>query len=361
MVQERSNWRLDRIDSQIKPARIFSGLWLRLTPKQASSRKQLRPLVLEQILPTFKGTTPLPPDLSGNLIFIGGIFHFAIVKPHPSDPRMSSRWSRLIICVAIVGLTWIVFGQTRGHQFINLDDPVYVSENPDIQTGLTWKSIVWAFTHVHADNWHPLTTMSHMLDCQLFGLQPGWHHLVNVFLHSANAVLLFLLLSKINPPRIWSSAFVAAVFAIHPLRVESVAWISERKDVLSGLFFMLTLLAYFHYAQKQSVARYVTMSILFACGLLSKPMLVTLPVILLLLDYWPLERFQKIGALKLFLEKVPLFVLCIGSVAATLFAQSQEVGLVPLEVLPFWWRVTNALTAYIVYIWQIIWPVDLAL
>ena len=295
------------------------------------------------------------------MIFIVSIFLCAIVKPHPSEPRISSGWVRFVICGVIVALTWIVFGQTFWHDFINLDDPFYVSENPNIQTGLTWRSIAWAFTHVHANNWHPLTTMSHMLDCQLFDLRPGWHHLVNVLLHSANAVLLFLLLAKINPPRIWSSAFVAAVFAIHPLRVESVAWISERKDVLSGLFFMLTVLAYFRYAQKQSLARYVTMSILFACGLLSKSMLVTLPIILLLLDYWPLERFEKTGVRKLFLEKVPLFVLSIASAAVTLVAQSQEVGLVPFEVLPFWWRITNALAAYIVYIWQVIWPIDLAL
>jgi hypothetical protein len=309
----------------------------------------------------FKVCTRLPPDLGGKLIFIVSIFLCAIVKPHPSEPRISSGWVRFVICGVIVALTWIVFGQTFWHDFINLDDPFYVSENPNIQTGLAWRSIAWAFTHVHANNWHPLTTMSHMLDCQLFDLRPGWHHLVNVLLHSANAVLLFLLLAKINPPRIWSSAFVAAVFAIHPLRVESVAWISERKDVLSGLFFLLTVLAYFRYAQKQSLARYVTMSILFACGLLSKPMLVTLPIILLLLDYWPLGRFQKTSARKLFLEKVPLFALSIASAAATLFAQSQEIGLVRLEVLPFWWRVTNALSAFLIYIWQIIWPADLAL
>jgi protein O-mannosyl-transferase len=274
---------------------------------------------------------------------------------------MSSGWIRFAVCGVIIALTWAVFGQTLGHEFINLDDPFYVSENPNIQNGLNWGSIVWAFTHVHANNWHPLTTMSHMLDWQLFGLRPGWHHLVNVLLHSANAVLLFLLLIKINPPRIWSSAFVAAVFAVHPLRVESVAWISERKDLLSGLFFMLTLLAYFRYARKPTVARYVTMSILFACGLMSKPMLITLPIVLLLLDYWPLGRFQKTGARKLFLEKVPLVVLSLGSAAATLFAQSQEIGLVRLEVLPFWWRVTNALSALLIYIWQIIWPSDLAL
>src|SRR5207244_4169668 len=203
---------------------------------------------------------------------------------------------KFAVCVALVAITFAVFGQTLGHGFVNYDDRVYVSENAQIQAGLTWQNILWAFTHVHSHNWHPLTTISHMLDCQLFDLKPGAHHFVNVLLHSASVVLLFLLLEKIprSPSRtgtIWSSAFVAALFAIHPLHVESVAWISERKDLLSGLFFFLTLFAYFSYTRKPSVVRYVSMSILFACGLLSKPMLVTLPIILLLLDYWPLARF----------------------------------------------------------------------
>src|SRR5437879_11877612 len=157
--------------------------------------------------------------------------------------------------------------------------------------GLTWRGIAWAFTHVHSQNWHPLRSISHMLDCQLFGVNPGAHHLVNVFFHSAAALLLFILLQQATGS-LWRSAFVAAVFAIHPLRVESVAWIAERKDVLSGAFFMLTLLAYVAYTRKQTVARYLTMSILFAGGLMSKPMLVTTPVVLLLLDYWPLNRSQ---------------------------------------------------------------------
>ena len=261
-------------------------------------------------------------------------------------------------------MTWAIFGQTLGHEFVNFDDPIYVSENDAVRAGLSWQSIAWAFTHVHSHNWHPLTTMSHMLDCQLFGLRPGAHHFVNVLLHSATAVLLFFLLAQINPDwsgTIWRSAFVAAIFAIHPLHVESVAWISERKDVLSGLFFVLTLLAYFHYTQRPSIPRYLTMSILFACGLMAKPMLVTLPFILLLLDYWPLERFSGSSAARLLVEKIPLGLLSIASVVATLIAQSQEGGLVRFEVLPFSWRITNALTAYLIYIWQMIWPANLAL
>ena len=186
-------------------------------------------------------------------------------------------------------MVWAVFGQTMWHQFVNYDDPLYVYENAHVSAGLSWSGIVWAFTHVHSQNWHPLTTISHMLDCQLFGLQPGWPHFVNVMLHSAAVVVLFVMLVRATG-ELWPSAFVAAIFAIHPLRVESVAWIAERKDVLSGLFFMLTLLAYVAYVKRPSVWRYLVMSILFAGGLMSKPMLVTLPIILLLLDYWPLNR-----------------------------------------------------------------------
>jgi protein O-mannosyl-transferase len=279
---------------------------------------------------------------------------------------------KFAISIALVAVTFAVFAQTLGHDFVNYDDRIYVNENQQIQAGLNWRNIIWAFTHVHSHNWHPLTTMSHMLDCQLFGLRPGAHHFVNVLLHSASAVLLFLLLDQMSPssPRdesvrlgdrtgpIWSSAFVAAIFAIHPLHVESVAWISERKDVLSGLFFVLTLLAYSYYTRKPSIGRYVTMSILFACGLLSKPMLVTLPIILLLVDYWPLNRFQQSSAMQLILEKIPLFVLSIGSAVATLIAQRG--GIVQIEHLPLTWRAANAVSVYLIYIWQMVWPENLA-
>src|SRR2546430_168117 len=225
-----------------------------------------------------------------------------------------SRWQFVGVSIFLVAVTWAVFGQTVGHQFINYDDPLYVLDNGHVRAGLTWRGITWAFTHVHSQNWHPLTTMSHMLDCQLFGVNPGAHHLVNVFFHSVAAVLLFVCLAQITG-RIWLSGFVAAVFAIHPLRVESVAWISERKDVLSGVFFVLTLIAYAAYTRKQSIGRYLMMSILFACGLMSKPMLITTPVVLLSLDYWPLNRSQRseVGRQKrwtigpLILEKIPLF------------------------------------------------------
>jgi len=286
---------------------------------------------------------------------------------------------KFAICAALIAITWAVFGQTVGHEFVNFDDPIYVSENDHVRAGLSWQGVAWAFTHIHSHNWHPLTTISHMLDCQLFGLKPGAHHFVNVLLHSATAALLFFLLAQftgspsspqdesVSPRRpdrtgaIGSSAFVAAVFAIHPLHVESVAWISERKDVLSGLFFVLTLLAYFYYTRKPNIGRYLSVSILFAWGLMSKPMLVTLPVILLLLDYWPLKRLFGPSARRVLVEKIPLVILSIASAVGTLVAQNEGIGLVRLEVLPLSWRITNALVACLVYIWQMIWPANLAL
>jgi Flp pilus assembly protein TadD len=257
------------------------------------------------------------------------------------------------ICLALVAIVWAVFGQTLGHQFINYDDPLYVLQNPHVYNGLSWSSMAWAFTHVHSQNWHPLTSISHMLDCQLFGLRPGPHHFNNVLLHSAASALLFFALRQMTRAT-WPSAFVAAVFAIHPLRVESVAWIAERKDVLSGLFFMLTLLAYVRYVRAPSLARCIAMSILFACGLMSKPMLVTLPVVLLLLDYWPLGRSTS---WKLVVEKIPLFALSILSCVATLLAQNFALG--STGMLPLQYRVTNAVVSYVDYIRQMFWPRDL--
>jgi protein O-mannosyl-transferase len=267
-----------------------------------------------------------------------------------------SRWPLIGISILLTALTWAVFAQTGRYEFVNYDDPLYVLDNAHVRAGLTWRGVEWAFTHVHSQNWHPLTTISHMLDCQLFGVNPGAHHLVNVFFHSIAAVLLFILLQQMTG-RVWLSGFVAAVFAIHPLRVESVAWIAERKDVLSGVFFMLTLLAYTAYTRKRTIGRYLPMSILFACGLMSKPMLITTPLILLLLDYWPLNRFARSTVSKLLMEKVPLFALSIGSCVATLWAQNFALG--STDFLPLRWRITNAIFSYFEYLRQMFWPVDL--
>jgi len=268
---------------------------------------------------------------------------------------------------------WVVFGQTLGHGFVNYDDGEYVYNNPAITSGLTLGGIQWAFTHAVAANWHPLTTISHMLDCQLYGLQPSGHHLTNVLLHGAAAVLLFLALRQLTGTR-WPSAFVAAVFAIHPLRVESVAWISERKDVLSGVFFMLVLWTYAHYARSdqrqtlQSRRWYIAAILFFALGLMCKPTLVTLPFVLLLLDYWPLRRLApKSGKhndvamwRQLVIEKIPFFVLSAVSCVATMLAQQEAAAVMPVGKLSMVDRFGNAAISYVTYIIQMIWPTRLA-
>lgn len=271
---------------------------------------------------------------------------------------MSNSQSRsviAIVCLFLIAITWFVFAQTMRHDFFNYDDGDYVYDNATVSRGLTVAGVTWAFTHVHARNWHPLTTISHMFDCQLYGQKAGGHHFTNVILHTLAVLLLFLVLRQMTGA-VWRSAFVAALFAIHPQRVESVAWIAERKDVLSGVFFMLTLGAYLYYLRKPSLARYLTMSILFGCGLMSKPMLVTLPLVLLLLDYWPLKRESRPA--ELILEKVPLLVLSAASSVVTFLVQKQ--GGFQSDALPFVWRVENALVSYITYIRQMLWPVDLA-
>jgi tetratricopeptide (TPR) repeat protein len=249
------------------------------------------------------------------------------------------------------------------HDFVNFDDHIYVYENPLVVKGLSTEGIVGAFTHTHALNWHPLTTLSHMLDCQLYGLNAGGHHLTNVILHTISVLLLFLVISQMTGG-LWRSAFVAALFAIHPLHVESVAWVAERKDVLSGVFFMLTLAAYSHYARAPSRSRYLLVALLFACGLMSKPMLVTLPFVLLLLDYWPLDKFKdensEVGSRlrRLVMEKIPFLALSTCSCLVTLFTQRQ--GPHAMDQLPFLWRLNNAFVSYLTYIWQMLWPVRLA-
>ena len=270
----------------------------------------------------------------------------------------------LLASLFLIGITWLVFGQTISHDFVNYDDRTYVYGNPSVISGITWNGVAWAFTHPHARNWHPLTTLSHMLDCQLFDLRAGGHHFTNILLHTISVLLFFFLLRDItgSPSRtdtFWRSLFVASVFAIHPLRVESVAWIAERKDVLSAVFFMLTLGAYVRYTRQPTFTRYLTMSILFALGLMCKPMLVTVPFALLLLDYWPLQRLVDVrAARRLIVEKIPLLVLSVASCAATVWAQSGETG--TMEQLPLAWRIGNVFVSYVIYIGQLFWPAHLA-
>ena len=274
-----------------------------------------------------------------------------------------------IVYVVLAVIVGIAFGQALGNDFVSYDDQNYVVLNPRVTSGLELDGIQWAFTHVHASNWHPLTMISHMLDCQLYGLQPWGHHLTSILLHAIAAILLFLALRELTG-NVWSSVFVAAVFGVHPLRVESVAWVSERKDVLSGVFFMLILWAYARYARGNSARTfwYITVIVFFTLGLMCKPTLVTVPFVLLLLDYWPLGRNQSSPFLgygitrqtwsRLVFEKLPLFVLSAASCLATLLAQKQalDASLKP----PFGERVGNALVSYAIYLRQMIWPARLA-
>ena len=253
----------------------------------------------------------------------------------------------------------MVFAQTLRYDFVNYDDPTYVYQNARITSGINLSNVAWSFTHVHSGNWHPLTTVTHMLDCQLHGLNAGWHHLTNVVLHCLAVVLLFVALARMTGA-LWRSVFVAAVFAVHPLHVESVAWIAERKDVLSAVFFTLTLLAYLHYTRSPSIGRYLVVALVIALGLMSKPMLVTLPFILLLLDYWPLGRFEarKSNTVRLVLEKISLIAFSGISSIVTFLAQRGAIGWT--EQLPMWERLSNAFVAYVVYIRQMFWPKGLA-
>jgi Flp pilus assembly protein TadD len=271
--------------------------------------------------------------------------------------KRSGRWLVLVVAGFLSLAIWLVFSQVVGHEFVNYDDDVYVYENSIVLRGLTGRGLQWAFTHSYAFNWHPLTWISHMGDVQLYGLWAGGHHLTNVILHAWASVLLFLVMREMTGA-LWRSAFVAALFAVHPLHVESVAWVSERKDVLSGVFFMLTLGAYVRQVRKPSWSRYVLVTILFCLGLMSKPSLVTLPFLLLLLDYWPLGRFPfpRFPG-KLIIEKIPLLVLGMASCGATLWAQQKAI--VATEALPMQVRVANAIVTYVVYVGQMLIPIDL--
>jgi protein O-mannosyl-transferase len=308
--------------------------------------------------------------------------------------RVPSGWlpapCLLLVCGFLLLAVTLVFGQTLQHGFV-YDDLMYVRDNENVLHGLTSRTIAWAFTDFYAANWHPLTWLSHMLDCQLYGLNhPGGHHATNLLLHAASAIVLFLVLRRMTGD-LWPSACAATLFAIHPLHVESVAWVAERKDLLSGLFFMLTLAAYVGYARRRfSLSRYLLVAALFALGLMAKPMLVTLPLILLLLDYWPLGRMSRepprgypAGSteppgcdpagnnslspcsllpapcfLWLILEKLPLFALSIASCAATYLAQRP--ALASIEQLPLSARIANALVSYVVYLGQFFYPSGLA-
>jgi protein O-mannosyl-transferase len=287
------------------------------------------------------------------------------------------RW-QILICLSLVVVTTMVYWQVGAFEFLQYDDQYYVTENPVVRNGLSLEGIRWTFHSFEQSNWHPLTWLSHMIDVELFGIDAERHHQVNFLFHILNTLLLFVLLQRMTGA-LWKSGFVAALFALHPLHIESVAWVAERKDLLCAFFFLLTLLAYERYARRQGLWNYILAVTLFALGLLSKPMAVTLPFILLLLDFWPLGRFQSgipkdsvpveqrsgkgnIALLKanrgLFLEKIPFLVLSALSCAVTIAAQ--RAAMRPLETVPFDARILNALVAYAEYIYRCFVPVDLA-
>jgi protein O-mannosyl-transferase len=309
----------------------------------------------------------------------------AFQRKHSGAAKARLRFIGLLLAL----VTLLVYLPVCHYQFVTFDDNDYVAKNHIVQQGLTWAGVKWAFMAGHANNWHPLTWLSHMLDCELFGLNAGAHHSVNVLFHAANAVLLFVLLLRMTNA-LWPGAFVAALFAWHPLHVESVAWISERKDVLSTLFALLTLLAYVRHAKSAAsdkrqvtdeekntgtpvmprVTRHVSLYlwlalIFYALGLMSKPMLVTLPFVMLLLDFWPLKRvtgdqWQVAGVLRLAFEKRPFFLLAAVSCIVTVFAQHSGGAVVPLALVPLRYRLVNAVTAYLDYFLKMLWPANLA-
>ena len=269
----------------------------------------------------------------------------------PPDTRGpgSDLWIYLLLAVAVLA----VYGQVLHFDFVTYDDPDYVTANPHVQAGLTWAGVAWAFRSSFAGNWFPLTWLSHMLDSTLFGLDSGWHHFTNVWIHALSTLLWFAVLKRLTGAR-WRSALVAFLFALHPLHVESVAWVAERKDVLSGLFWVLTLWSYTAYTVRPGPVRYGLTLFLFCLGLMAKPMLVTLPLVLLLLDRWPLRRGTKI------LEKVPFFAASIAVSVVTVLVHKEVGATASLSLIPAAVRFENSLVSYAAYFLQTLWPVDLA-
>ena len=311
---------------------------------------------------------------------------------------MNSRWQqKSIICLLLVLSTFAIYFRVCSYEFVNYDDDIYVTANAQVQKGLTLKNMAWAFSTTEIANWHPVTWISHMLDVQLWGLDSGRHHLVNLLFHIANTLLLFLTLNRMTGA-LWRSAFVAALFAMHPLNVESVAWVAERKNVLSTFFWILTMWSYSRYVEKPAAGRYLAMLFLFMLGLMTKPMLVTLPFVLLLLDYWPLNRLQFEAALtsrhfnihadsqttgtgdllqsdvssvppaasgnpsilSLIREKIPLFVLAAVSCWVSFLAQQSSGAVRSMEAIPLASRAANALVSYVAYMGKMIFPFKLA-
>jgi hypothetical protein len=294
----------------------------------------------------------------------------ATVDLYPSPSVSKSSTLRILtISVLLAVFTLLLYSQVGKNPFVDYDDYYYVVENSHVKAGLTWSTLTWALTATEQSNWHPLTWLSHALDCQLYGLNPSGHHWTSLLIHALNATLLFLLLWRVTRAT-WPSLLVAALFALHPLNVESVAWVAERKNVLSTLFVLLALGAYGWYAQKPGIRRYLIVALLFVFGLASKPMAITLPFVLLLLDFWPLRRIEnwtdpapafpvpQFRPLHLVLEKLPLLTLSAASAVLTLVAQTPNV--ISTNALPITVRIEASIYAYGMYLWKMMWPVYLA-
>jgi protein O-mannosyl-transferase len=306
--------------------------------------------------------------------------------------RAKHNYSAVFLCLTLAAATWAIYSPVAHHPFVDFDDQYYVTQNAHVRAGLSWQTFIWSFNAGYAQNWHPLTWLSHALDCQLYGLNPAGHHLTNVAFHVLNVVILFLLLLRATGA-MWRSLLVAALFALHPLNVESVAWVAERKNVLSTLFFLLALGAYGWYARYPELKRYALLVVLFLFGLAAKPMVITLPFVLLLLDFWPLQRvklqeskewptpavtdrkeggmgrsrdaepqpmFAQASLARLIQEKLPLLALCAGSAILTVIAQ-RTVSIRTLERFPMDVRLENAVYAYAMYVWRTFVPLHLAL
>jgi tetratricopeptide (TPR) repeat protein len=259
----------------------------------------------------------------------------------------------LIVAALLAAACLIVYGQAAGFNFINYDDNSYVTQNPQVTGGVTLPGIVWALTTIDYFYWQPVTWLSHMLDCQVFGVRPGWHHLVNILFHILNSILVFLVFRKMTGA-FYRSAILAALFALHPLRLESVVWIAERKDVLSTFFLLVMLSAYLRFVERPSESRYFAVVAAFALGLMSKPMLITAPVLLLILDWWPLRR-------RAFAEKLPLFMMAALTLGITYLGSIRLQGINWAAGVPLSHRVANALVNYAAYIGLAVWPRHLAI
>jgi protein O-mannosyl-transferase len=291
----------------------------------------------------------------------------------------SSRLFPMIISLSLAGMVFAVYWQVHEFNFVKFDDNFYINNNQQVKNGLNLENLLWAFspTKIKTAYWHPLTWLSHMMDCQLFGLNAGAHHLMNLFSHIVNVTLLFMALNLMTDAP-WKSGFAAALFALHPINVDSVAWIAERKNLLSTTFWMLTVLGYIRYARKPGIFRYLTVFGTLALGLLAKPMLVTLPCVLLLLDFWPLGRmelgqqripakhpasgpvFQNAGMMRLVMEKIPFLALSIGVIVMSMLSLQANNRTIDTAVVPILLRIENALVSYVMYLWKMVWPINLS-